>query len=388
MNNRIRMGMVGGGEGAFIGAIHRMAATLDGQIEIVAGCFSSNPERGRITGEKLGLTADRVYGDYTTMMRKEAARSAATRMEFVAVVTPNALHLPVATAALEHGFHVLSDKPAARTLEEVLSLKRTIIQSQLFYGLTHTYSAYPMVLQAREMILAGQLGSVRRVAVAYPQGWLSSAEDGYSKQALWRTDPTQAGESGCFGDIATHAHNLVEYATGLRMTEVCADLHSVVAGRALDDDGAALFKLENSARGTLMASQICAGEGNNLNISIYGEKGSLFWQQQIPNQLQVKRKGRPMEIFQAGTDCAYLNEKVRSRCRTPEGHPEGYIEAFANIYRDFAIQVRAARNDTVAIDAGDSIEAGVRGMAFVRGAIESSNNHSRWVALEPLWNPL
>ncbi|MFC6635679.1 Gfo/Idh/MocA family protein [Microbulbifer taiwanensis] len=384
MSERVRMGMVGGAEGAFIGAIHRMAAALDGGIELVAGCFSSDPSRGRATAAKLGLPADRSYASYRDLVLGEAARPAGERMEFVSVVTPNDLHLPVAIEALQGGFHVLSDKPAARSLEEALSLRASVEQSGLVYGLTHTYAAYPMVRQAREMVLDGELGAVRRVTVSYPQGWLASAADtGGSKQASWRTDPARSGESGCFGDIGTHAHNLVEYVTGSRITEVCADLRSLVEGRLLDDDGAALFKLENSARGTLTASQVCAGEGNNLNISIYCEKGALLWQQEDPNRLQVRRRGRPLETYQAGTDCAYLAEGARALCRTPVGHPEGYIEAFANIYRDFAARVLAHREGSLA--AASDIEAGVRGMAFVRAAIESSRNHSSWVSLRPLW---
>lgn len=380
------MGMVGGGDGAFIGAIHRMAAALDGEIELVAGCFSSDPERGRRSGERLGLAPERVYGSYPEMMRAEAMLPPAERMEFVAVVTPNHLHLPVAGAALEAGFHVLCDKPAARTLEEAMALREAVRESGLLYGLTHTYAAYPLVRQAREMIRRGELGAVRRVSVAYPQGWLAFADDASaSQQAAWRTDPAKSGESGCFGDIGTHAHNLVENVTGLHVTEVCADLASVVDGRALDDDGAALFRLENSARGTLTASQVCTGEGNNLNISVYCEQGALFWQQEEPNTLQVKRRSRPQEIYRAGNNCDYLAPEVRALCRTPEGHPEGYIEAFANIYRDFSRRVKETRAGQPS--AGDSdIDAGVRGMAFVHGAIESSKNRSRWFSLRQLWD--
>lgn len=392
MTAKVRMGMVGGGEGSFIGAIHRMAAALDSEIELVAGCFSSNPERGRLSGERLGVAADRLYCSYQEMMLKEAERPPEERMEFVAIVTPNHLHLPVASAALNGGFHVLSDKPAAGSLEETISLKEIVKASGLLYGLTHTYAAYPLVRQAREMVGQGALGAVRRVTVAYPQGWLASAEDtSGSKQAAWRTDPSKSGESGCFADIGTHAHQLVEYVTDLKITEVCADLVTVVAGRELDDDGAALFKLDNAARGTLTASQICAGEGNNMNISVYCEHGSLFWEQENPNTLQVKRRGKPAELYKTGDGCEYLAPEVRAYCRTPEGHPEGYIEAFANIYRDFAREVREFKQRDSGI-AGEqefrrcsAMEQGVRGMAFVRGVIESSRNNSSWVSLKPLW---
>ncbi|MCO1334981.1 Gfo/Idh/MocA family oxidoreductase [Microbulbifer sp. OS29] len=388
MGKKIRMGMVGGGEGAFIGAIHRMAAALDGDIELVAGCFSSSPERGLITGNKLGLSPERVYPSYQQMFLQESKRIASDRVEFIVVVTPNDLHLPVSIAALRAGFHVLSDKPAAATLEGAHELQKEVARTGQLYGLTHTYAAYPLAMQAREMLRRGELGRIRRVSVAYPQGWLALADDSSnSKQASWRTDPARSGESGCFADIGTHAHHLVEFFTGQRITEVCADLQSVVDERALDDDGAALFKLETGGRGTLTASQVCGGEGNNLNISIYGEQGSLFWEQESPNQLQIKRRGHPVAILRAGADCEYLDEKVRARCRTPQGHPEGYIEAFANIYRDFARMIHD-RRENLPVDSNNSvgdIEAGVRAMAFVRGALESSRSQSSWVALTPYW---
>ncbi|MFA0791720.1 Gfo/Idh/MocA family protein [Microbulbifer echini] len=385
---KIRMGMVGGGEGAFIGAIHRMAAALDGEIELVAGCFSSNPKQGRMTGEKLGLDPERVYQSYQQLFSEEAKRSVDDRVEFIAVVTPNDLHLPVAIAALRAGFHVLSDKPAAGNLEETLALQQEVVRSERIYGLTHTYAAYPMVVQAKEILRRGELGNIRRVTVTYPQGWLALADDTKgSKQAGWRTDPKRSGESGCFTDIGTHAHYLVEFVTGERISEVCADLQSVVDERALDDDGAALFKLTGGGRGTLTASQVCGGESNNLNISIYGERGSLFWEQESPNQLQIKYRGKPKATLQAGVDCEYLDKKVRALCRTPQGHPEGYIEAFANIYRDFAQMVRSQRRD-FPVQSGNcvgGIDAGVRAMAFVRGALESSCQQSSWVTLAPYW---
>ncbi|MFS1526146.1 Gfo/Idh/MocA family protein [Microbulbifer sp. 2304DJ12-6] len=387
MDRKVRMGMVGGGEGGFIGPIHRMAAALDGEVALVAGCFSNNPERSRTSGEQLGLPADRVYSDYQQMMRAESARSCDERMEFVAVVTPNHWHLPVSVAALEAGFHVLSDKPAARTLEEVLELKKVVEASGRLYGLTHTYAAYPMVMQARDMVQSKVLGPVRRVSVAYAQGWLAQPDDTHSsKQAHWRTDPQRAGESGCFADIGTHAHHLVEYITGQWVTAICADLQTAVAGRLLDDDGAALFKLESGARGTLMASQVCGGEGNNLNISVHCELGSLFWEQENPNRLQVKRRGQADAVYRAGVDSAYLDEKVRARLRTPQGHPEGYIEAFANLYRDFAAMVRCKRHGRAieGVHAVGDIAVGVRSMAFVRGAIQSSSQ-SAWVPLRPYW---
>ena len=388
MNAKVRMGMVGGGKGSFIGAIHRMAAALDGDIALVAGCFSSNPERSTSSARMLGLPELRNYANYQQMVIQEAQLPIDERMQFVAIVTPNHLHFPIATAALQAGFHVLSDKPATASLEQAIQLRETVQASGKLYGLTHTYAAYPLIRQARAMILSGEIGTVRRVAVAYPQGWLAHADDTTAnKQALWRTNAATSGESGCFADIGTHAHHLAEYVTGLTITDICADLATVVDGRELDDDGAALFRMENGARGSLIASQICAGEGNGLHISVYGENASLCWQQQQPNSLQVKRRGCPVQLYAAGADCDYLEPEVRASCRTPRDHPEGYIEAFANIYRDFAAGVRqrdTAEDQELALMPWASIEQGVRGMAFVRAAIESSHNNACWVSLQAL----
>ncbi|TQV66736.1 Gfo/Idh/MocA family oxidoreductase [Exilibacterium tricleocarpae] len=375
--------MVGGGEGSFIGAIHRMAAALDGEIELVAGCFSSDPERGRRAGAQLGLAASRTYPHYETMLETEAGLAADQRMQFVAIVTPNHLHFPIAEAALRRGFHVLCDKPAALNLEETLALKQQVDSAGGLFGLTHTYAAYPLVRQARAMVTAGELGGVRRVTVSYPQGWLADAGDTCaSPQAQWRTDPQKSGESGCFGDIGTHAHHLAEHITGVDITELCADLTTYVDGRVLDDDGAVLFRMANGARGTLTASQICAGEGNDLQISVYCDLGSLAWRQETPNALVLKRRGQPAQVLKAGVNCDYLHRDARAYCRTPAGHPEGYIEAFANIYRDFA---RAIKHGSTAIyPSFASIDEGVRGMLFVRAVLESSRNHSTWVRLGDL----
>lgn len=374
--------MVGGGEGAFIGAIHRMAALMDGEIELVAGAFSSNASRARSAGEKLGIENQRIYSSYSEMMQQEARLPEQERIDFVAIVTPNFLHYPVAREALLAGFHVLSDKPATRTLEEAKLLRQVVADSQLLFGLTQTYTGYPMVRQARAMIAAGELGGIRRVSVTYAQGWLSSTDDNASStQAEWRLDPKRGGESGCFADIGTHAHNLVEFITGQKMVSICADITTVVKGRLLDDDGAALFKLESGARGTLTASQVCTGEGNNLNIAVFGDNASLFWQHENPNTLVVKRRGQPTQLYRAGIDCDYLSAEALKNSRTPTGHPEGYIEAFANIYRAF---IAAVRGKHTALDPGTvaDIHAGVRSMAFVRAALESSRSNSQWLSLE------
>lgn len=375
---KVRMAMVGGGEGAFIGAVHRIAARLDNQIELVAGCFSSQAGRSRAMAAELGISADRCYDSYQQLFAAEARLPPQQRIEFVAIVTPNHLHFPVAQAALLAGFHVLSDKPATLSLDEALQLKALVQQTGLHYGLTHTYAAYPMVRQARLLVQQGHLGAVRRVAVSYPQGWLADkADSDGSAQAQWRLDPARAGISGCFADIGTHAFQLAEHITALQVTELSADLAKVVDGRVLDDDGSALLRFNNGARGTLLASQVCAGMGNGLQISVYGELGSLSWQQEQPNQLLLQLRGQPQQVWQAGSDSAYLDPQVRACCRTPAGHPEGYLEAFANIYRDFALTLR----QTTAGNLAAGIDEAVRGMAFVQAAVASSRQNAAWTSL-------
>jgi predicted dehydrogenase len=381
---RIRMGMVGGGEGAFIGAIHRIAAALDGDIELVCGAFSSDAQRARRSGAMLHLPPDRVYDDYRTMMASEAALPVSQRMQFTAIVTPNHLHFPIAEAALRGGFHVLSDKPATLNLPEALQLRDVLSETGLLYGLTHTYTGYPLVKEARERIAAGQLGDIRKIVVEYPQGWLSDrVEDGDNKQAAWRLDPARTGASGCMGDIGVHAANLAEYVSGLRITAVCADLAAVVAGRALDDDGAVLLRFNNGARGVLIASQVSTGEENALSLRVYGELGGLEWRQQEPNTLWLKWPDRPTEMLRAGG--AYLGHVAAANTRTPMGHPEGYLEAFANIYRAFAGQIRA-RAEGRAPDPGTAdcpgIEEGIRGMRFIELAVTASASDIKWHTFE------
>ncbi len=367
------MGMVGGGQGAFIGDVHRLAARLDGQIELVAGAFSRDPENCRTTGEQLGLEASRCYPDYQTMMREEAALPSDHRMDFVAIVTPNHVHFPVAKAALEAGFHVLSDKPATLNLEEARALAEIVREKNtLAYGLTHTYLGYPLVSAARSIVSEGGIGKVRKVFVEYIQGWLADEVD--NKQADWRTDPARSGISGCMGDIGTHAHNLAEFVTGKIMTHVAADLSIFVEGRQLDDDGSALFRMTDGVKGVLSASQVCVGRENSLSIRVYGETGGLEWNQEDPNSLIRTYTDRPMEILRAAQ--GYLPAHVASNFRTPPGHPEGYIEAFANIYLEFAEAVKTRAG----VKAG--MDAAVRGMAFVEALVESSSNGSRWTEIK------
>lgn len=377
---KIRMGMVGGGEDAFIGAVHRMAAAIDGEIELVCGAFSSDTERSRRFGAALYLPVDRVYGDYQSMMAGEAALAVDERMQFVAIVTPNHLHFPMAEAALRAGFHVMSDKPATFSLDEALSLRTIVSETGLLYGLTHTYTGYPLVKEARARVAAGELGNIRKVIVEYPQGWLADRqEDQGNKQAAWRLDPTQAGISSCMGDIGVHAANLVEYVTGLKITEICADLSAFVEGRELDDDGSILLRFDNGAKGVLTSSQISVGEENALKIRAYGDRGGLEWEQQEPNTLWLKWPDRPTEMVRTGG--GYLSELVKANTRTPMGHPEGYLEAFANLYMAFAGQIRAR-------EAGEApgersadcpgIDQAVRGMTFIELAVAASASDVKW----------
>lgn len=386
MSRKIRMGMVGGGRGAFIGAVHRMAANLDGQIELVCGAFSSDPQRSKDSGADFFLPPDRCYGDWREMIEKEAALPEGERMDFVAIVTPNHMHFPPAKFALENGFHVLSDKPATFDLAEAKELQQIVEKTGLFYGLTHNYTGYPLVKEARDMIAAGKLGKIRKVVVEYPQGWLSSrVEESGQKQAAWRTDPSKSGAAGCIGDIGTHAENLAEFVTGLHIEELAADLSIFVPGRQLDDDGNVLLRFKGGAKGVLHASQISAGEENNLNLRVYGELGGIEWRQQEPNTLIVKWLDRPSEILRTGL--GYLGKNAAAATRIPAGHPEGYLEAFANIYRNFAGHIRAKLEgrelpqDDPARDY-PKIADGVRGMAFINAVVDSSKANAAWTSLD------
>ncbi|WP_017445102.1 Gfo/Idh/MocA family protein [Gayadomonas joobiniege] len=376
---KVKMGMVGGGQGAFIGVVHRLAANLDGQIELVCGAFSRDAERSKRSGEALFLDPARCYDSYEKLFAEEAKLPKDKRMQFVAIVTPNHLHFPVAKMALQHGFHVISDKPATFTYQQALELRDIVESSGCLYGLTHTYTAYPMVKEAKYRVATGEIGRVRKVVVEYPQGWLAEPPAEDNKQALWRLDPEQAGISCCMGDIGVHAANLAEYVCGDQISQICADLNSIVEGRELDDDGTVLLRFENGARGVLMASQISVGEENNLRIRVYGEKGGLEWAQQEPNTLIQRSNEHAAQIHRAGW--GQLADITLANLRTPAGHPEGYLEAFANLYRNFVGQIRAleagTQPDEVAADM-PGIKEAVRGMAFIEQAVNSSQSDLKW----------
>jgi len=383
MSRKIRMGMVGGGQGAFIGAVHRMAAALDGEIELVCGAFSSNPKRSKASGKELYLPKDRVYGTYEEMINAEKELPLGERMDFVSIVTPNHVHFGPAKMALENGFHVVCDKPLCFNMKEAKTLQKLVDKTGLIFALTHNYTGYPMVKQAREMIKKGKLGAIRKVVVEYPQGWLSTnLEATDQKQAAWRTDPKKSGVAGAMGDIGTHAENLAEYITGLQITELCADLSTFVDGRLLDDDGNVLLRFDNGAKGILHASQISAGEENDLNIRIYGEKGGITWHQMEPNTLTVRSLDKPITVLRTGGGTLY--SVAQEHTRIPAGHPEGYLEAFANIYRNVAkcIQANLAGKKPKAIYTDyPTVTDGVRGMKFVEKVVQSSNKGAKWVKL-------
>lgn len=381
MKQKLRMGMVGGGIGAFIGGVHRMAAALDGEIDLVCGAFSSDPEKSKASGAQLGLPPERVYGSFEEMIKQEKKLRPEKRMQFVSIVTPNHMHFAPAKMALENGFHVICDKPLAFNLKEALTLEKVVQKTGMLFALTHNYTGYPMVKQARMMIRHGELGAIRKVVVEYPQGWLSThLEASGQKQAAWRTDPARSGIAGAMGDIGTHAENLAEYITGLKISELCADISTFVPGRLLDDDGNVLLHFENGAKGILHASQISAGEENNLNIRVYGEKGGLEWRQMEPNTLVVKWLDKPTQLYRTGVGQLYA--EAQAHTRIPAGHPEGYLEAFANIYRNFALCVRARVEgktpDPVYADF-PTVEDGVRGMQFIERVIGSGKSAKKWI---------
>ena len=384
VTRKLRMGMIGGGPGAFIGAVHRIAANMDGEIQLVCGSFSSDPEKSKQAGESLSLPINRVYGSYKEMIRREAELPAHERMDFVSIVTPNHLHFEPARLALENGFHVVLDKPMTFDLDEARKLQDIINQTQLLFCLTHTYTGYPMVKEARQQVLSGKFGRIRKVYVEYPQGWLSSFLEGSDqKQAAWRTDPSKSGMAGSMGDIGTHAFNLAEYVSGLETTEICADINIIVEGRKLDDDGAVLVKYNNGASGVLFATQVAAGEENNVRVRVYGEKGGVEWKQEDANTLLVKWLDRPVEVWRAGT--GYLSELASQNCRTPAGHPEGYLEAFANHYRNFA---RCLKAKLAGVEPKKEwldfpgVQDGVRGMAFITNVIRSGKSSEKWMPFE------
>ncbi len=373
----VRYGMIGGGQGAFIGGVHRTAAAIAGNWRLVAGALSSTPEKARASGAELGLAEDRNYGSWAEMLEREAALPADVRIEAVSIVTPNHMHAPPAVAALEAGFDVIIDKPLADSLENARLIADAAARTGRRIAVTHTYTGYPLVKQAREMIASGELGRVRRVMVKYTQDWLSRASDiEGNKQAEWRVDPKRSGAAGAFGDIGTHAANLVEYVTGERITEICAEL-TALPNRSIDDDGAALFRLGGGGKGTLTASQVCVGDANDLAISVYCDEAGLHWRQEEPNTLTVGRRDKPTELWHAGGNRAYLSPGVLGIQRTPGGHPEGYLEAFANIYRAFGENIRGAGG----APGWATMEDTLAGMKFINACIESSANGAVWLKI-------
>jgi predicted dehydrogenase len=378
---RLRLGMVGGGPDAFIGAVHRIAARLDDHYELVAGALSSDPERGRSFALQLGLAPDRAYGSYAEMAAAEAAR--ADRIDAVAIVTPNHLHHAPAKAFLEAGIHVICDKPLTTTVADALDLAETVRRMGLVFGLTHNYTGYPLVRQARAMVAAGDLGRIRVVQVEYAQDWLTTAlETTGQKQAAWRTDPVQSGPAGCLGDLGTHAYNIAAFVTGLRCEAVAADLTTFVPGRRLDDNVNMLLRLSGGARGMLWASQVAPGNDNNLRLRVYGERAGLEWCQEDPNHLRLSPIGEPPRIIRRAG--AGANATAARSSRIPAGHPEGYLEAFAQLYSDLAEQIAAHRDrrpvDPAALLVPD-VEAGLDGVRFIAAALDSSSRAAAWAVL-------
>jgi predicted dehydrogenase len=380
MQRKLRMAMIGGGKDAFIGGVHRLAMNMDGEVELVAGALSVNPEIALDSGKSLFLEESRIYTDYKVMLEKEAAMPADKKIDFVTIVTPNFVHFDPAMMALDKGFNVVIEKPITFTLEQAKQIKEKLDATGLTLLLCHTYTGYPMVKQAKQLLKAGSLGKIRKVYVEYPQGWLSTLlESTGQAQASWRTDPKKSGKAGCMGDIGTHAFNMAEYVTGLQVTKICSNLNIVVEGRMLDDDGAAFLKFNNGATGVLMATQIAAGEENNVKIRVYCEKGGLEWQQEDANTLKVKWLDKPTEIYRTGG--AYNSSFAAHNTRIPAGHPEGYLEAFGNLYRNFALTVRAKIDgETPKAEWLDfpGVEEGIRGMAFVENVVASSESEEKW----------
>jgi predicted dehydrogenase len=387
LDRKLRMGLVGGGPGAFIGEVHRKASRLDGEIELVAGAFDIDPKKSKEMGKHLALNPNRVYSDYQEMIRAELALPGEQRIDFAAVTTPNNWHFPIARDFLKAGFHVMCEKPMTMNSREAKELQRLVQRKGLVFGLMHNYTGYPMAKLARDMVKKGELGSIRKIVVQYPQGWLATAlERTGQMQASWRTDPKQSGAGGCVGDIGTHAANLAEYISGLKITHICAELTSFVPGRPLDDDCNCLLKFDNGAKGVLHATQIGIGEENNLAIWVHGEKASLEWHQEHPNYLYVRRMSKPEEVWKRGNDyVAAYSAAVARNTRLPSGHPEAFLEAFANNYVNFAETVKSAiageQPSELARDF-PSVDAGVRGMLFIETVVASSKSKMKWMPMK------
>ena len=387
LNRHLKMGMIGGGPGAFIGDVHRKASRLDGGIDLVAGAFDINPRKSKQMGKELLIDPKRVYGTYTEMIEKELKLPEGERVDFVAITTPNNWHFPIARDFLKAGFHVMCEKPMTINVQEAKELVKIVKETRRVFGLMHNYTGYPMVKLARDMVRAGDLGKIRKIVVQYPQGWLATAlEKTGQMQAAWRTDPKQSGGAGSMGDIGTHAENLSEYITGLKIKEVCADLSIFVKGRRLDDDGNVLLRFNNGARGVLHASQVSIGEENNLAIWIYGEDKGLEWHQEHPNYLYVKEPDGPVQVWRRGNGYVGAKSAAAGRAtRLPSGHPEAFFEAFANNYRNFADTVRAkltrTRPDPLALDFPD-VKDGLRGMQFIETVLASTKSKQKWIAFK------
>jgi len=378
------MGMIGGGAGAFIGGVHRTAARMDGLIELVSGAFSSTKQKSIDSGKELGLPNNRVYGTYREMLRSEAKLPPEEKIDFVSIVTPNNMHYPVAMAALDAGFHVVCDKPMTTSVDEADNLEKKIRQTGKLFCLTHNYTGYPMVKEARRLVAGKKLGEIRRVVVEYPQGWLSKRlEATGQKQASWRTNPKNAGASCCIGDIGSHCENLAEYIVGSPICEVSADITAFVNGRLLDDDGSVLLRFDNGAKGVLWASQIAIGEENGLSIRVYGQKGSLKWRQEEPNSLVADWEDAPRETLRTGTP--FVGDTAAAATRLPPGHPEGYLSAFANIYKSFALalmkQMEGEKLTAADLDF-PSVADGRRGMRFIQAVVASSSSKEKWISVD------
>ena len=379
MDRKIRIGMVGGGKNAFIGGVHRIALRLDGYYELVAGSFSSNFDNSKETGKDLGLAEDRIYETYHEMAEKESARS--DGIDVVAIVTPNHLHIPIAKIFAEKGIHIICDKPLALSSEEAINLKNIVESKKLIFALTHNYTGYPMVRHARSLIQKGDLGPIRVIQAEYPQDWLTTkAEDSGLKQAEWRTDPKRSGGGGCIGDIGTHAFNLIRFITGLEVDELSADIHTFVKGRLLDDNAQIMLRFKGGAKGAIWSSQVAVGNENNLKIRVFGENGGLEWRQEDPNYLYYTKFGHPTQRVTRGS--ASASEEANNVTRVPPGHPEGYLEGFANIYSDVCKSLFAQINNQNYDQSNDcypTIYDGVEGMRFIETVLESSKNNSKWV---------
>jgi predicted dehydrogenase len=381
---KLRMGMVGGGRGAFIGAVHRRAAMFEGTVDLVAGAFSSTPEKSKASGRDLYVPEDRIYGSWEEMLEKESAMPDDQRLDFVSVVTPNHMHYPVSKAFVEAGFNVACDKPLVLTVEQAMDLVEAVEENDVVFAVTYNYTGYPMVKQARCMVQNGELGEIRKVIVEYPQGWLAEPiEEEGQKQAEWRTDPERAGAAGCIGDIGTHCENLVSYITGLEFDAICADLTTFVEGRDLDDDGNILLRFEGGAKGILTASQIAQGQENSLSIRVWGTKAGLEWHQEDPNYLHVRSNTAPEQIYKRGND--YVCEAAAANSRIPSGHPEAFFEAFANIYKNFGDTIRARilgiEPSEIMLDYPGVVE-GARGVYFIHKTVESSESDQKWTPFD------